>query len=72
MENWVINGSTPWIHDDFDEKVENALGSGHLTCLKIEMLACESWVANEFLDLMCGYDLAEQGLDKLILNYFNP
>ena len=60
----------PWIIDDVDEKVEIALGPGQLTCLHIEQLGCESWVANEFLDLMCGYDLQEQGLEKLVLSDF--
>ena len=61
----------PWIIDDVDEKVENALGPGQLSSLKISILSCESWVANEFLDLMCGYDLPEQGLEKLNLSYFD-
>ena len=58
----------PWITDDVDDKVEIALGPGHLSSLDISYLECESWVANEFLDLMCGYDLPEQGLEKLKLN----
>ena len=60
----------PWIIDDVDEKVENALGPGQLSSLEISWFRCESWVANEFLDLMCGYDLPEQGLEKLVLHYF--
>ena len=57
----------PWIINDVDDKVEIALGPGQLSSLIISRLKCESWVANEFLDLMCGYDLPEQGLEKLIL-----
>ena len=60
----------PWIIDDVSDKVESALGMGHLTSLHIENLECKSWVANEFFDLMCSYDLPEQGLDKLKLNSF--
>ena len=67
-EKMVIEGSMPWITDDVDDKVEIALGPGHLSSLDISYLECESWVANEFLDLMCGYDLPEQGLEKLTFN----
>ena len=49
----------PWIIDDVSDKVETALGMSHLTSLYIEGLYCKSWVANEFLDLMCSYDLPE-------------
>ena len=49
----------PWIINDVDDKVEIALGPGQLSSLHISILMCESWVANEFLDLMCGYDLSE-------------
>ena len=28
-------------------------------------------MANEFLDLLCSYDMPEQGLNKLSLNYFD-
>ena len=55
----AIEGQMPWIIDEVDDKIESALGMNHLTCLKIANLYCESWVANEFLDLMCSYDLPE-------------
>ena len=42
----------------------------HLTSLYIEDLHCKSWVANEFLDMLCSYDIPEQGLDKITLNGF--
>ena len=58
-EIWAIEGSIPWIIEDVDDKVEIALGMSHLTCLYISKLICESWVANEYLDLMCSYDLPE-------------
>ena len=64
---WTISGSTPWIAEDVSDKVESAPGMEHLTSLHIEYLNCKSWVANEFLDLMCSYDLPEQGLNKLTL-----
>ena len=41
-----------------------------LTVLKIGNLSCESWVANEFLDMLCCCDLPEHGLEKLTLNNF--
>ena len=58
--------------DDVEEKIQTALGMGHLTSLKIEGLNAKSWVSNEFLDVLTCYDLPEQGLDKLILHSFNP
>ena len=61
----------PWIIDDVSDKVESALGMNHLTSLKIDKLNCRPQVANEFLDLLCGYDVPEQGLEKLILNDFS-
>ena len=67
---WIIDGSMPWIAEDVSDKVESALGVGNLTSLYIESLDCKSWVANEFLDLMCSYDLPEQGLNKLTLHNF--
>ena len=60
----------PWIIDEVSEKVESALGMEHLTSLNIEYLGSYSRVANEFLDLMCSYDLPEQGLNKLRLSFF--
>ena len=57
----------PWIIDEVEEKVQSALGMSHLTRLIIRELNCKSWVANEFLDMLCCHDLPEQGLDKLIL-----
>ena len=47
----------PWIVDDVSDKVECALGMGHLTSIDIKNLNCKSLVANEFLDLMCSYDI---------------
>ena len=66
-EEWTIYGDMPWIIDDVSDKVENSLGMEHLTSLYINYLKCKSWVANEFLDMMCSYDLPEQGLNKLRL-----
>ena len=34
-EKWAIEGSMPWIIDDVDDKVEIALGMGHLSSLHI-------------------------------------
>ena len=62
----------PWIIDDVEEKIQTALGMDHLYSLLISRLNSKSWVSNEFLDVLTCYDLAEHGLDKLILNYFYP
>ena len=64
--------SMPWIIEDVSDKVEIALGMDPLTSLEIIGLNCNSTVANEFLDLLCGYDLPEQGLEKLVfLGFFS-
>ena len=55
----IISGQVPWITEDVSYKVESALGTEHLTSLNIRCLDCKSWVTNEFLDLMCSYDLPE-------------
>ena len=41
-----------------------------LTVLKIGNLSCESWVANEFLDMLCCCDFPEHGLEQLTLYSF--
>ena len=53
-----ISGSMPWIIDDFEDKVERALGDNQLICLTIDSLRCKSQVVNELLDLLtcCGID----------------
>ena len=61
----------PWIIDEVEEKIQTALGMGHLTSIFIGRLNAKSWVANEFLDLLTCYDLPEQGLDKIILSRFS-
>ena len=35
QEDWAISGSSPWIIDDIEEKIQNALGMGHLHSLHI-------------------------------------
>ena len=65
---WAINGSIPWIIEDFEDRIHNVLGIENLTSLHIESLSCKKWVANEFLDVLCCYELPEQGLEKLILS----
>ena len=60
----------PWIIDDVEDKIQTALGLGHLTSLHVGGLKCKSWVANEFLDVLCSYDMPEQGLNKLTLIKF--
>ena len=67
----AIDGSMPWIIDDVSDKFETALGMENLTSLFISSLDCKSWVANEFLDLMCSNDLPEQGLQKLTFDCFS-
>ena len=60
----------PWIADVVDDKIQYALNMGNLRSLHIEDLDCNSFVANEFLHLLTSYEIAEQGLDKLILSSF--
>ena len=68
----VNSGYMPWIINDVSEKIESALGMDPLNSLEVMNLQCNSTVANEFLDLLCGYDLPEQGLEKLRLVWFMP
>ena len=56
--------------EDVEEKIQTALGMGHLTNLYIEELDSKSWIANEFLDVLACYDKPENGLDKLIFKQF--
>ena len=67
----TIEKLMPWIMDDVDEKIQNALGTDQLGSLAIDGLDCKSWVANEFLDLLTCYDIPAQGLNKLSLEWFN-
>ena len=67
---YAIQGTLPWIIDEVEEKIQTALGMGHLTSLYISYLSAKSWVTNELLDLLTCYDLPEQGLDKLFLGNF--
>ena len=66
----TISGSIPWIIDDVEEKIQTALGIGHLKSLYASGLESKSWVANEFLDVLYCYDLPENGLDKFIFSGF--
>ena len=67
---WSISGSMPWIIDDVADRVESALGTSHLRSINMKYLSGKSWVTNEFLDLMCSYDISEQGLEKLTFTCF--
>ena len=42
----------------------------NLTSINIKDLKCKSWVANEFLDILCSCDIPEQGLEKLTFDLF--
>ena len=53
----TIEKLMPWIMDDVDEKIQDALGTDQLSSLAIDGLDCKSWVANEFLDLLTCYDI---------------
>ena len=68
----AFKGNFPWIIDDINDKIESAIGMDPLTTLEVGGLYCNSTVANELLDLLCGYDLPEQGLEKLIFHDFDP
>ena len=62
----------PWIIGDVEDKIQTALGMGHLTSLDIDRLDSKSWVANEFLDVLTCYDFPENGIDKLNFINFKP
>lgn len=70
-EKETIKEFVPWIIDEVDEKIQNALGTDHLNSIEIENLNSKSWVANEFLDLLTCYDIPAQGLNKLSLIWFD-
>ena len=55
----------PWLIDDVEDKIQTALGITQLNSLHVSNLKSKSVVANEFLDLLCSYDMPEYGLDKL-------
>ena len=50
----AISGTTSWIIEEVDDKIQTALGTDDLNSLCIEHLKCKSWVANEFLDMLCS------------------
>ena len=60
----------PWIIDDIEDKIQTSLGIGHLNSIEIESLDCKLWIANELIDLLCCYELPEDGLSKLTLCNF--
>ena len=60
----------PWLIGDVEDKIQTALGITQLNSLRVQDLRCKSVVANEFLDLLCSYDMPEYGLDKLSFRYF--
>ena len=60
-----ITGKIPWIIEDMEDKIQTALGMGHLNSLEISNLHSKSSVANEFLDSLTCCDLSEHGLNKL-------
>ena len=66
----TISGSMPWIINDVEDKIQAALGMSHLNSLEIKELDCKSWVVNELIDLLCCYDLPENGLAKLQFIFF--
>ena len=70
QKKFAIKGNIPWIIDEVEDKIQTALGMQQLTSLHIWDLHCKSWVANEFLDMLCSYDIPEQGLDKILLSSF--
>ena len=70
-KEFALSGNIPWIIEDVEDKIQTALGMQHLTKLNISNLNCKSWVANEFLDMLCSYDIPEQGLEKIAITNFN-
>ena len=60
----------PWILGDVEDKIQAALGVDPLTSLHIRFLNSVSWVANEFIDALCSYEMLDCGIDKLTLDGF--
>ena len=67
----VVSTSMPWIINDVEERIQDALGMGHLHSIDIVNLDSKSFVANELLDALTCYDLPEQGLQKLSFYEFS-
>ena len=60
----------PWIQDNVDDKIQAALGTNDLKSICIDTLDCKSWIANEFLDILCSYVQTETSLEKIIFKTF--
>ena len=68
---WAIQGITPWIIDNVEEKIQTAQANTPIHSLCIGVLEAKSWVANQFIDLLLCQDISENGLEKLTLNNFH-
>ena len=71
-KHWAILGTTPWIIDEVEDKIQSNLGNSQIHNLYIAVLQAESWVVNQFFDLLLSQNFAEQGLRKLKLVHFKP
>ena len=67
---YAIHGTMPWIIGDVEDKIQTVMGMENLASIFIYDFKCKSWVANEFLDMLCSYDIPEQGLEKLTFKCF--
>ena len=68
----VLEGNTPWIIDEMEDRIQTTLGMDQLNSIEITGIKCKSWVANELLDLLTCFDIPDHGLDKLKLRAFDP
>ena len=69
-EKEITSGSTSWIIEEVEDKIQTAIGMNHLSSLEIKELRCKSLIANELLDVLTCYNFPEQGLNKLIFANF--
>ena len=55
----VISKKITYIIEDVEDSIQTTLGMGHLSSLNIIDLESKSWIANEFLDMLCCYPRLE-------------
>ena len=63
--SWAIYRATPWIIDEVEDKIQSNLGTSDIHSLSFLNLQAESWVANQFFDLLLSQNFADSGLEKL-------
>ena len=62
---WALDGSTPWIIDDVEDKIHTAQGLIPIHSMSINVISAESWVTNQYIDFLTNLDIADHGLEDL-------